>query len=118
MTIQSLAKRPVLAEFPDAEILAIPATAKWMNNQLLVRFPNGYGASIVSGPHSYSGTNTYELAVTSYKNSDSHIRESRLCMSTPITDDVLGWQTPAEVDSALRQIAALSPRPVLADGDR
>ena len=48
--------------------------------QCIVQFPNGYGASIVQGEHTYGGKDgLYELAVFG---EDGHIT-----YDTPITDD-------------------------------
>lgn len=68
-----------------------------------VWFPNGYGASVISGGMAYSnGKDTYELAVLK-KDGD----ESFLCYDTPVTDDVLGYATEEEINLALEQIENL-----------
>lgn len=76
------------------------------NDQALVFFPNGYGASVVIGPFSYGGDNgLYELAVL------KGCQDSwGLCYSTPITDDVLGNMEPSDVTRVLGEIAMLSAR--------
>jgi len=61
-------------------------------------FPNGYGASIIRGPHTYGGPELYELAV---------LKDGDLCYDTPVTDDVLGWLTPEDVTAKLAEIEAL-----------
>ena len=71
---------------------------------LVVDFDNGYGASIVCHDMSYGGPfvegedNLYELAV---------LHNGRLCYDTPITDDVLGWQTIEEINETLKEIEKL-----------
>ena len=71
---------------------------------LLVEFENGYGASIVCHDGSYGGpfeigkSNLYELAV---------LYDGHLCYDTPITSDVLGWQTIEEVNETLNKIKEL-----------
>ena len=71
---------------------------------LLVEFENGYGASIVCHDRSYGGpfeigkSNLYELAV---------LYDGHLCYDTPITSDVLGWQTIEEVNETLNKIKEL-----------
>ncbi|MBQ8299451.1 MAG: hypothetical protein IJX99_06270 [Clostridia bacterium] len=87
-----------------------PAGPGW---QLLYKFPNGYGASVIrwelypgssigsSFGGSYGAANgLWELAVL-----DS---SGEVCYTTPITDDVLGYLTPEEVNRALTQIKELS----------
>ena len=64
------------------------------------KFPNGYGASVVSHPYSYGGDRgLWELAVLGL---DGH-----LTYDTPITNDVLGYLSEDEVNEALAKIAAL-----------
>jgi hypothetical protein len=68
--------------------------------QLLYKFDNGYGASVVKHSFSYGGKNgKYELAVLD-ENGD-------LCYDTPITSDVIGYLTMAEVDKILINISHL-----------
>jgi len=65
-----------------------------------IKFDNGYGASVVKGPHTYGGDQgLYELAVTD-SNDD-------LTYSTPITNDVEGYLTEEEVTKLLEQIQNL-----------
>ena len=71
-----------------------------MGQQCIVQFSNGYGASIVQGPHTYGGKDgLYELAVFG---KDGHIT-----YSTPITDDVLGYLSEQEVEKTLLDIKNL-----------
>ena len=68
--------------------------------QCIVQFPNGYGASIVQGEHTYGGKDgLYEIAVFG---KDGHIS-----YSTPITDDVLGYLSEEEVEKTLTEIKNL-----------
>ena len=68
--------------------------------QCIVQFPNGYGASIVQGEHTYGGKDgLYELAVFG---EDGHIT-----YDTPITDDVLGYLTEQDVEDTLNKIKDL-----------
>ena len=65
-----------------------------------IKFDNGYGASVVKGPHTYGGNDgLYELAVT-----DSN---DELTYSTPITNDVEGYLTEEAVTKLLTQIQNL-----------
>jgi hypothetical protein len=65
----------------------------------LIKFPNGYGASVVTGEMYYTDPDhPYEVAV---------FHKGELCYDTPLTDDVLGHQTEEDVDEILRQIELL-----------
>ena len=65
-----------------------------------IHFDNGYGASVVKGPHTYGGNDgLYELAVL-----DSN---HELTYSTPITNDVEGYLTEEAVTKLLEQIQNL-----------
>ena len=65
-----------------------------------IKFDNGYGASVVKGPHTYGGNEgLYELAVTD-SNDD-------LTYSTPVTNDVEGYLTEEAVTKLLEQIQNL-----------
>ena len=69
------------------------------HQRIIIKFDNGYGASVVSGPKLYSSEDgPYELAV---------MRGDDLCYDTPIAGDVLGWRTGEEVNALLEQISAL-----------
>ena len=75
-------------------------------HQLKYRFPNGYGASVVrwslgNGFASSYGAESglWELAVLD--------ASGKLCYSTPVTDDVLGWLSPEDINAALSQIQVL-----------
>ena len=63
-------------------------------------FDNGFGASVVKGPHTYGGDQgLYELAVTD-SNDD-------LTYSTSVTSDVEGYLTEEDVTKLLTQIQNL-----------
>jgi hypothetical protein len=69
-------------------------------NAARVIFDNGYGASIVTGPHTYGGKDgLYELAVLG--------KDGRLTYETPVTDDVEGYLTEDDVTKLLEQIQSL-----------
>jgi len=70
--------------------------------QVLFKFANGRGASVIRHRYSYGGEfGLWELAVLN--------RDGGLDYSTPITDDVLGRLNESEVRSALASIRALPP---------
>ena len=68
-----------------------------------MEFPNGYAASVICGEYSYGGPQgLYELAVVDNVNGG-------IAYDTPITDDVLGYLSEADVDRVLGQIMDLPP---------
>lgn len=72
--------------------------------QIRYDYPNGYGASVVLHEASYgSSAGLFEVAVT---HGDGH-----LCYSTPITGDVIGWASFAEVAQILERIEGLPSNP-------
>lgn len=74
-----------------------------MGYQILMRFPNRYGASIVRTPFSYGGREgKFELAVLRWSGENSSID-----YTTPITDDVLGYLEKGDVLETLRKIKEL-----------
>ena len=66
--------------------------------QVVFRFENGYGASVVFHSHSYG----IELAVAKFK-SEENI-EWGLCYDTPITNDVIGHLNQEELEKILTDI--------------
>lgn len=68
--------------------------------QLIYKFDNGYGASVVKHDFSYGGKKgLYEIAVLD--------KEGDLCYDTPITEDVIGHLTMGEVENILAEISYL-----------
>ncbi|ARM74291.1 hypothetical protein LMxysn_2656 [Listeria monocytogenes] len=63
--------------------------------QILYKFPNNYGASVVSGPFTYG----LELAVIYFSNKNWDID-----YDTPITNDVLGHLNKESLKQALEDI--------------
>lgn len=70
------------------------------HNQYVVEFPNGYGASVVGGALGLYGDGVHSFEVAVLKN-------GQVCYDTPITNDVMGYQTEEEVTDILRQIETL-----------
>lgn len=71
--------------------------------QALMHFKNGYGVSVLKGPSAFSDSERpYEIAV---------LHNKKLCYTTYITDDVIGYQTEADVEKVLAQIEALPKKP-------
>lgn len=76
------------------------------NHQVLHRFDNGYGASVIQGPYTYGGPEgLYEIGVIVWEGD-----KYGLTYDTPITDDVLGYVEPEDVQGYLDQIEALPKR--------
>ena len=75
--------------------------------QVVHRFDNNYGASVITGNGSYTngGKNSFELAVVRFDSEDNEKFE--LDYTTGITEDVIGNLTIEEVDSTLDSISKL-----------
>jgi hypothetical protein len=68
-------------------------------HQRLYKFNNGYGASVIQHYGSYGGpSGLWELAV---------LDGEEICYTTPITEDVIGHQTPEGIELLLNQIKDL-----------
>lgn len=63
-------------------------------------FPNGYGVSVVNSYGTYSSEGTYEVGI---------MHNDDLTYSTPLTGDVLAYQTPEEINEILATIEKWSP---------
>jgi hypothetical protein len=71
-----------------------------MGKQCIVQYSNGYGASIVQGPHTYGGPNgLYEIAVFG--------KDGQITYDTSVTNDVLGYLSEQEVEKTLMDIKNL-----------
>lgn len=72
--------------------------------QAVIFFPNGYGASVVTGDKFFytSPGRPYELAVLD--------KDFNLVYDTPVTDDVVGHCTEEMVTELLHQIQKLPKR--------
>jgi hypothetical protein len=79
---------------------------KLFNHQTLYRFNNDYGASVVIGPYTYGGElGLKELAVLKFTPDEEDKFE--IDYTTPITNDVVGSCTDAEIEELLAQIENL-----------
>lgn len=73
-------------------------------NQVIYKFGNGFGASVVRHPGSYGyREGLYELAVLKFNEGNKW----SLCYTTEITDDVLGWLSFSEVEETLNKVKEL-----------
>jgi len=69
-------------------------------NAARIMFDNGYGASVIIGPHTYGGEDgLYELGVLG--------KDGKLTYETPVTDDVEGYLSEDDVTRLLEQIQKL-----------
>ena len=75
----------------------------------IVRFPNGYGASVVRNRMSYGDDRgLYEVGVITYDRAKPS--DWDLTYDTPITDNMLGWQSVEDVAEVLLRISRLASR--------
>lgn len=71
--------------------------------QTIVFFENNYGASIVKNRFSYGNNEgLFEIAVLK-----GNMEFWDICYDTPITDDVLGYQTSEDINNVLEKISKL-----------
>lgn len=71
--------------------------------QKVYRFANGFGASVIQGPFSCGGpSGLWELGVVLFDGDGWE-----LTYDTAITDDVIGYQTDAEIADLLQRIDGL-----------
>jgi hypothetical protein len=74
--------------------------------QLMFRFPNNYGLSIVCHSFSYGNDDAkFEIAVLKF-NSDNN-KDWNLTYTTDITNDVLGYQSKEDVFSIIDRVILL-----------
>lgn len=59
---------------------------------------NGYGISVINGSSAYCGADTYEVAI---------LKDGELTYDTKFTDDVLGHQSPADINELLINLEKL-----------
>lgn len=76
-------------------------------HQIVLKFPNGFGASVIRGPYSYGGDKgLYEIGIVEFNESGE---DYSLTYDTSITDDVLGYLTKEECMSIFGDILRLTP---------
>lgn len=72
----------------------------YSTHHYIVSFPNGYKASIISGPGNYCiDDRPFEVAVLD--------RDGKICYSTPISDNVIGYCKESDVFGICRKIKRL-----------
>ena len=66
----------------------------------VMEFENGYSVSVIFGEQFCSnGIDTYEVAI---------IKDNHVCFDTPLTDNVLAYQTEDEVTEIMRKVQELN----------
>ena len=86
--------------FNDLQFKEHPRGAVYGGIISRIIFDNGYGATIVQGPHSYGGADgLYELAVVG--------KNDEICYDTPVTSDVEGYLSETQVTDLLIKIQQL-----------
>ena len=86
--------------FNDLQFKEHPRGAVYGGIISRIIFDNGYGATIVQGPHSYGGADgLYELAVVG--------KNDEISYDTPVTGDVEGYLSEAQVTDLLIKIQQL-----------
>ena len=86
--------------FNDLQFKEHPRGAVYGGIISRIIFDNGYGATVVQGPHTYGGADgLYELAVVG--------KDDEICYDTPITGDVEGYLSEAQVTDLLIKIQQL-----------
>jgi len=84
--------------FKDLLFNTVDDHSNWI--RAFMKFDNGYGVSVVQGPHSHGGKiGLYELAVLD--------DNGEITYGTYITDDVLGFLTPEDVTKHMIEIQEL-----------
>ena len=86
--------------FNDLQFKEHPKGAVYGGIISRIIFDNGYGATIVQGPHSYGGSDgLYELAVVG--------KNDEISYDTPVTGDVEGYLSETQVTDLLIKIQQL-----------
>ena len=74
--------------------------------QILFRFPNNYGISLVCHSFSYGNDdNEFEIAIINYDSEDNDYWD--ICYTTKLTQDVLGYQSKEDVIDVIQKTIAL-----------
>jgi len=86
--------------FNDLQFKEHPKGAVYGGIISRIIFDNGYGATVVQGPHSYGGSDgLYELAVVG--------KNDEISYDTPVTGDVEGYLSETQVTDLLIKIQQL-----------
>lgn len=86
-----------------ADLVFEPHPAKLGGTHAKHGFDNGFGVSVITGSLFYtSAEGPYEVGI---------LHNDKLTYDTDITDDVLGYQTEADVTAILARVEALPTSP-------
>lgn len=89
--------------FEDLKFISRKEPFSTIDSQALMFFDNGYGISVITGKGAYSDENNpYEAAVLK-----GNQFEWNICYDTPITDDVIGYNTAKDITSIMKRIQEL-----------
>lgn len=93
---------------PEYVVHTRKATDLRESNQIVMRFPNNYGASIIQGKHTYGGSDgLYEIAVIYFDNDNHYYIDN----DNPLSNgDVFGYLTDDDVAETLNRILNLPLR--------
>lgn len=72
--------------------------------QALIHFPNGYGASVITGDFAYAGKGEYELAVIKKYDDNRWM----LCNTKLLRGEVVGYRSPEQITELLNKIEKLA----------
>jgi hypothetical protein len=100
----------------DFEAFKLESTNHDLMNHLVIGFPNGYGMSIIQSAQHYSDPpETWELGIARWHvGVDApewgliEFEEAEELLG--LCDQVVGWQTPAELLAWAKRLAALPPQ--------
>lgn len=77
-----------------------PAAYLGFGVQAIHEFPNGYGISVINGKYAHCDDHTYEVAI---------LKDGHLTYDTPLTQDVLNYQTEKDIDNILSFLENYQP---------
>jgi hypothetical protein len=91
-----------LMMFEDLQFEEYDGVFSGQMEQAHMFFPNGYGVSVISGPHQPGRPGGYEIAVLKGVDSDWDI-----CYDTDIASDVIRVDNSHKVDDVMKQVQEL-----------
>jgi hypothetical protein len=100
---------------PDFQAFKLESTNHALMNHLVIGFPNGYGMSIIQSKLSYSGPGTWELGIARWHEAEYTFEWELISFDDAesllgLYDQIVGWQTPADLLDWARRLASLPPQ--------